>query len=537
MANGLPDNIIFEVYEDHRHRIWFRSYSGRLAYYYNGKIYSLGINEEIVKGQNNAKSTSMYVDPGDTLWVGLNASWLLKITLRDSTQKLDVIKGEKRMYIYETPGYGYIWGGAIKHHIGDQTVIKKDEAPCTYTLHLPFLAGTTPYITARARGDYILSTRDRLYILDEGELIYHTIAEGVIALREDPQGNVWISNRTDGTVCYPGGDFSQAGEKYFKDLIITDVYLDAEGGYWFSSLSSGVFYMPNKKIRTYTSGMTDRNVRCISKVSDNIVAVGYSNGSLQRFNSVTEEFSLITHPGIGPIEDIVSDKKGNTWVGAQYLMKNDTVFKTFSEKYALSAQMNPHFIFNSLNSIQCFILESDMRGAYKYLGKFSKLVRQTLNNSRKEMIPLSEELDTLKLYIDLEAMRFKDSFTYTIEVSEAIRTDDISVPALMIQPFVENAIWHGLLPKEKDRKLRILIMPGDRTVKCIIEDNGVGRRIAKLPSQRGNNYESMGIAVTRERLEGLNAKYNVSLSLHIIDLYDDNDRPCGTRVELFFPLI
>ena len=208
-----------------------------------------------------------------------------------------------------------------------------------------------------------------------------------------------------------------------------------------------------------------------------------------------------------------------------------------TELRALRAQMNPHFIFNSLNSIQRFILDSDTQGAHKYLGKFSKLVRMTLNNSSKEMITLGEELQTLRLYIDLEALRFKDTFQYSIEVGEDIDADNLKTPALMIQPFVENAIWHGLMPLGRNGRLFIKLENTGDAMKCTIEDNGIGRKAANAASKLQTEHESMGIEVTKERLEAINAKYNMVSRLEITDLYNNDGSVRGTRVELFFPLV
>lgn len=910
-TNGLPDNTIFEVYEDHKHRIWFRSYSGRLSYYLDGKIYSLSINEEIVKAHNNGHSTSIYVDKGDTVWIGMRGIRIVKIIAKENEEKVEVIvKRQGHFYISGEPGSGYIWaGGYVEGNLLQKIFINEGEGR-EYTIGPPTVSdGSLPNVLRRKNGDYLLAKHKTLYVAGANGLETFDIPGKTIAVREDRKGNVWIPYRHYGLALYAGGDFSKQPKVYFKDIDISDIYEDNEGGLWFASLTNGIFYMTCRDIRTYNNRSVNRNAREVAKINDSIVAVGYDNGLMQRFNVNTENYTEIPDAGAGYIQDISPDEKGNVWIGGGSLVKSNQSLSDFPEHYpvgikkiaiesdtsillahtsslcritsdkkvkalaglfmstadnsgcipynlrlytlfidhskrvwmgtlnglheytgksvthwgekfpllkhnissiiepapgvlwlasvgrgiiildlnknsiaqlsakdglmndmcsvlfmdaseaiwagtnnglskitkkknsdryvftnlsmknglvsneiesiaeaggkiwvgttdgvsvfdpsviemntlpppvyitsvtihssaiplqthyeldhdknfisikfiglsyrtagsvmyklkmqgidkdwlyttqpniqyttippgsytfsvyamnndgvwsthpatlsftisppywetvwfrvglalvvlgiivlvfmiryrylkktekeknelyrkivdtelkALRAQMNPHFIFNSLNSIQCFILDNDTRGAYKYLGKFSKMVRQTLNNSRKEMITLAEELDTLKLYIELESLRFKNAFAFNIEVNEDIDPEDIKVPALIIQPFVENAIWHGLMPKGEKGMLSVKLETSGNTIKCIIEDNGVGRKKAAMTSSFKDGHESMGIAVTRERLEALNAKYNVSLTLDIIDLYDSSQAVSGTRVELFFPLI
>jgi ligand-binding sensor domain-containing protein len=902
-GNGLPDNTIFEVYEDYKHRIWFRSYSGRMSYYYNGKIHALSINEELARSHRNVNNTSIYVDGGDTLWLGTRTHFMLRVTLRDSGGKIDVLEQPLNGYIKTFADGGCIWGGdlgrashspVIKNH-----VVHYDAGNITsYELKeiIQNVTGT-PVMLYRSNKSIMVGSADRLYDLSQpgGQPIMFPAS--VIAIREDRAGDVWVYSRLKGLFCYRGGDISSKPEIYFKDMFITDIYQDTEGAYWFSTLSNGVLYMSSRDIRNYSNNVTDKNVRCISRLGDRSVAVGYNNSCIQLFDSSSEQQQLINDIGVGNILGIdfipgwgtwisgtnmvvqakglfgakqpvpitapkkiliesdtsilfitttelirvnrknkathvlpgysyrffsafidsrkalwlgtfnglveldddrkvewgsrfgllksrisaitepengelwistigqgvlildlnkdtvrqlttrdglasdvcntlfvdskgiiwagtnkgltgitrnpggqlsfrnisiknglvsnevnsICEAEGKLWVGTTeglsvldpvdikpdtlsppvhitsisihslrmpvqphydleydqnfislrfvglsyrnagsvqykikmegidkdwiyttqptiqyttvppgryrftvYAMNNNGVWSakpavisfTISPPYwetawfriviacallgmitmiftiryrylkrteqeknelyrkivdtelkALRAQMNPHFIFNSLNSIQRFILESDTQGAHKYLGKFSKLVRKTLNNSRKEMIPLSEELETLRLYIELESLRFKDKFSYVIEPLEDIDAEDIKVPALIIQPFVENAIWHGLMPMQSKGRLLIKLEATGNAIKCKIEDNGIGREAAAQSGKLHKGHESMGITVTKERLEALNAKYGIESTLSITDIYNNDGTPGGTKVELFCPLI
>ncbi len=212
---------------------------------------------------------------------------------------------------------------------------------------------------------------------------------------------------------------------------------------------------------------------------------------------------------------------------------------TESRLQSLRLQMNPHFLFNALNSIQQMILANEEMVATKYLSRFSKLLRSILIHSDKESISLREELDILKLYVELESVRFKEAFTYTIDCDEDIDTDEVKIPTLLIQPFVENAIWHGLMHKEGMRQLKISFTDKDDHVQCIIEDNGIGRKAAremKITSGQDKKHTSKGIEVSLERLKAMQKSGGAIGSLEIIDMTDADGVATGTRVEINLPI-
>lgn len=206
------------------------------------------------------------------------------------------------------------------------------------------------------------------------------------------------------------------------------------------------------------------------------------------------------------------------------------------ESQALRSQMNPHFIFNTLSSIQHYISNSNTDDALKYLSKFAKLMRSIMDNSKQPMISIAEELNALQLYLELEAMRFKDKFDYKIDVDKSIDTNYDRIPSMLIQPYVENAILHGLLPKESGGKISISLLRQDKTILCTIEDNGIGRiRSQEFKKNRVQQHKSMGMSITQERLDILNSSLNSNLNAEIIDLYE-NGKPSGTKVKLIIPL-
>lgn len=211
---------------------------------------------------------------------------------------------------------------------------------------------------------------------------------------------------------------------------------------------------------------------------------------------------------------------------------------TESRLQSLRLQMNPHFLFNALNSIQQMILANEEMVATKYLSKFSKLLRTILVHSDKEFVTLKEELEILHLYIELESIRFKSSFHFLIECDENIDAEEIRVPTLLVQPFVENAIWHGLMHKEGERFLQVKFFEADELLHCIVEDNGIGReksREAKLATGQGAKHTSKGIKVSLERLNAMSNGNGRQGSLQIYDLKDETGNAAGTRVEIIFP--
>ncbi len=204
------------------------------------------------------------------------------------------------------------------------------------------------------------------------------------------------------------------------------------------------------------------------------------------------------------------------------------------EMNTLRAQMNPHFIFNSLNSINTFILKNDQENATDYLSKFSQLVRLILDNSRTEWVLLENELKALKLYVELETLRFDKAFTYTICIDPDVLSSQVVVPPLIIQPYVENAIWHGLLHRKRPGgKIAIDIWKENNELKVQITDNGVGRvEAAKLESKKNIRHKSHGMKITAERLAIVNEVYKMNAAITVTDFPDTATRVSGTKVLL-----
>jgi tetratricopeptide (TPR) repeat protein len=200
---------------------------------------------------------------------------------------------------------------------------------------------------------------------------------------------------------------------------------------------------------------------------------------------------------------------------------------------ALRAQMNPHFIFNSLNSIQFLIMKVESAKAYDYLAKFGLLLRKVMDHSEKDFITLTEEIEIIKLYLDLESLRFEDSFDYAIEVNIP-NPQSFKVPPMIVQPYIENAIQHGLMPKQGDRKLRVAFTHQAGALLCEIEDNGIGRAEAIEISKRKNRvFASKGMKYTNDRLQAMNKVLNGKSYVGVFDLHSEG-KSLGTLVKILF---
>ncbi|MCB9251971.1 MAG: histidine kinase [Flavobacteriales bacterium] len=202
---------------------------------------------------------------------------------------------------------------------------------------------------------------------------------------------------------------------------------------------------------------------------------------------------------------------------------------------SLRTQMNPHFIFNSLNSVNNFIAKNDERSANKYLSDFSKLMRSVLKNSDQDFVTFTTEIETLRIYLELEHFRFGDKFEYRLTVSSDIETEAFQVPPMLIQPYIENAIWHGLRYREEKGMLEVNFFIKDQKLFCTIRDNGIGRkRSSELKTVNQKSYQSTGIKNTKERIEILNKLHKTTLGIEIEDLWDGEDA-AGTLVKISLP--
>jgi sensor histidine kinase YesM len=222
----------------------------------------------------------------------------------------------------------------------------------------------------------------------------------------------------------------------------------------------------------------------------------------------------------------------------QAQLKSDKKVLTL-EQTMLRSQMNPHFLFNSLNSIKLYIINNEKKNAVHYLNKFSKLVRKILEASSLKEIPLAEELETVELYMNIENIRFSNEIQFKIIVDEGIDPHIVKIPSLILQPFLENALWHGLSSKDGDKSILLQVSrKKNGYIDISITDNGVGREVAeKLKESKILKRKSVGINITKERLENFAKDYQNTFKLEIVDLFNTLGAASGTKVILHIPTI
>ena len=204
---------------------------------------------------------------------------------------------------------------------------------------------------------------------------------------------------------------------------------------------------------------------------------------------------------------------------------------------ALRSQINPHFIFNCLNSIDYYIIKNESQKASEYLNQFSRLIRLILQNSSANSVTLKDELEALQLYMQMESLRFNNRFDYIVKVEKGLNLEALEIPPMLLQPYVENAIWHGLMNKGDKGKISVEVTRENGFLSFAVEDNGIGRKKAEaLKSKNATKKRSMGMNITRNRIELLNQMFGRQTTVKIIDLEGEDHMPNGTRVELSIPI-
>jgi LytS/YehU family sensor histidine kinase len=200
--------------------------------------------------------------------------------------------------------------------------------------------------------------------------------------------------------------------------------------------------------------------------------------------------------------------------------------------------MNPHFLFNSLASIQNYIINENTDQASIYLSRFSQLVRNILDNSVEEYVPLEKEIETIQNYLELQKVRYAGKFDFKIDIDNAIDTEIVKIPPMLAQPFIENAIEHGIKYRETPGHIDIRFRLEDGLIRFEVEDDGVGREKAhEIEMKQKTKHRSMATSITRDRLMSINKKLKRKIRMEIMDLKDASGNGCGTRVRFGVPVV
>ncbi len=226
-----------------------------------------------------------------------------------------------------------------------------------------------------------------------------------------------------------------------------------------------------------------------------------------------------------------------------HIRKEEELKTVFSKKVAeiemkaLRAQMNPHFIFNCLNSINRYIVKSDHVTASKYLTRFAKLIRLILDNSIADIASLDKEIQLIQLYLEMEQLRYDNKFTYSIETAEILLPENMTIPSMLIQPYAENAIWHGLMHKQGNGHIYIRFKLYQANILLVeVEDDGIGRQMsAELKSKNALKNKSYGMQITGDRIAIVNQLHNIQASVTVADLLNEEGLAAGTKISILIP--
>ncbi|MGO1584978.1 tetratricopeptide repeat protein [Mesonia sp.] len=278
----------------------------------------------------------------------------------------------------------------------------------------------------------------------------------------------------------------------------------------------------------------------------------YINDLIIKYESVKKSEKIKNLSAENRISELKHQRQENVWIIISilaslalisvYLFYRQRQLKSEKnildlEQRLMRFQMNPHFIFNALNAIKLYVIQNEKKNAVYYLNKFSKLMRKILESSLSKQVPLTEELDTVALYLQIENIRFNEQITSIIDIETDYDLDKVPVPSLFLQPFVENSLWHGLLPKKEGEKvINISVEEQKNHLLIEVKDNGIGRKEAEITkSKRKLDKKSVGITITKELLDNFYKKYHYDCSITYTDLVDAHGDSTGTLVIIAIP--
>jgi hypothetical protein len=359
--------------------------------------------------------------------------------------------------------------------------------------------------------------------------------DSITATTFDDDGQVWIGSK-NGLWVFDGKELREYTYKDgLFDKSIHQLFYSSTGNIW-AATSTGPYALIDNHFYVFES-LKNQRILSISENADNwffLTENGISVFAKEKsffgilYVKILAITLLLVALGVLTFRLIKQFKSHIEW-------KADLIRV---EQQALLAQMNPHFIFNSLNSVQKYILVNDKDSAQEYLQKFASMIRKVLENSSQPTIILSEEIATLDLYLQLESLRFDNGFDFEIIIED----NDIlhfEIPAMLLQTFVENAVWHGLMNKESRGKIELRFsMVNKELILCEIEDNGIGRRKAAVFKSKDQiKHKSKGTEIIKKRIELLNLKARQKITCQTIDLEENDAQRSGTLVRLEIPVL
>jgi len=464
-------------------KLWIGTFDKGLAVNSNSRCYY--INKD--NGLNSNRIKKIFIEDEKNVWIGTNKG-LCHIFISDFTTSK-----------YHTTSFT-VWDGLPSNEIND--IIKYEDL---------LWLGTDNGLVSFDPGSL-----NKIFTPLNINLECILVNENRINIR--PDSNIYKSHENNITFNYKALRFKDPGKLiyYYK--------LDGLDDQWLESRNTSVRY-PDLKHGRYTFMVKAKDVdNTISKTAEYIFTI-------KKHYTQTTFFLIAILFLILGVATLIFYYFFSSFKKREQL-KQQVVL---AEQTALRAQMNPHFIFNSLNSIQDFIVQHDDKNANLYLANFATLIRKILDTSKFNTISLSEEIETIKLYLELEKLRFEGLFEYTLDIEKAINIEEVFIPTMLLQTYIENAIWHGLIPKNDKGLLMISFKQvKDNKLSVSIKDNGIGRKKAAEIGKNRKHHRSIGMKNAGDRIKLLNKLKNTKTTIEVIDLYDKNDLAVGTQVIITF---
>ncbi len=579
-SNSLPRNFIAHLFLDSHRRLWvfpwregvwqMDSAGGRFHKLWNGFTMDAGKIKSLVV----ADATE---DSAGNIWMAdLDEGIILYDRAKGTFSKPFAAQTGPRVFagrIFYRNGYCYsaMERALVKWKPGTESLQR-------FPLPSEMSKDVADMVPDKA-GRWWMATRNGLVVFDEAAGIFQrfTVADGLAS--NDMNGTLFC--RENGTILFasPAYITSFDPEELLQTVrkaptaVMRDIMVNGRELVWDSSRPLQLDHRSTDllfhwTITDYSNPFNNRFYCMLEGIDSGWRYVG-NKGEIQYANLSPGKYRLllkgVTANGIAsgnnlPVVFVIHPPFWKTWWfllllllllgGIIYVIfrlrihairKEESVKSAFNkqkaelEMKALRAQMNPHFVFNSLSSIQESIVTGKTEAASKYLSKFSRLIRLILENSGKKFIPLKTEIESLTLYLELESFRF-ENFTYIISIDPAVDADSTQIPSMVIQPFAENALKHGFSHQAGNKQLTISIREEAGQLVAIVEDNGIGRKQAAAAKARHPaDHHSMGMRITGDRLQFLRLQDSEKPAIFITDLEDENGKAMGTRVKIILP--
>lgn len=592
LADSLPAKTVYSIYPDKKGNMWFGTTAG--VSLYDGKTYKHFISGEqnigknirsiLEDGHNNmwfASSNGLFKYDGKTF-----SNYTTENGLSDNNVITILQDGRQSLWIGTSNGITHYDGKVFSR-------LSIDSKYSSNNVNFMLLDSLNRLWIGTNNGIYELDTED-YYEKKKTTFRHYTNFEGLRSLEcnqnavyRDHKGNLWFGT-SDGVLKYSAVQEKNTNEIREPLIHITGVRLFLQPTDWskFSEAEDPATGLPRKLSLDHKKKYITFDYIGISLSNPSSVRYKFMLAGFDQDWSPPTDATFATYSNLPPGNytfKVISCNKNNVWnqvpatftfeirppfwltwwffalcfalaaslVWLLYYWRVSAIRRKHAtqqleskaklvvlEHQTLNASMNRHFVFNALNSIQYYITKEDKTSANKYLSSFAKLIRKNLDSSLSNFVPLSEEIERIKLYLELEHMRLENKFDYQIHIEGDIDIDSIEIPPMMLQPFIENSIWHGILPMQRPGTVTITVKELDNEIMFRIEDNGIGVAASMARKQRGGQpHISRGMEITKGRIRLLRSITNADLAVKgPYDVKNEQNETTGARVEILLPI-